>query len=95
MQQITPIPEPHGSPPDVRIQVGTPPIATETSNVKVLLKGLRVKGSHVYSEVKLFARTGFVPNIELTLAHEILDGIQIGDTISKFTTHRTFLVSSS
>lgn len=68
IQQLPPVPAPQAAPPEIRIQEGKPPNATDTSNVKVLVKSLRVTGSRVYSEDALLALTGFVPNTELTLA---------------------------
>ncbi len=67
MQQIPAAPAPLRAPPEIRIQQGVAPAATDARESKILVKGLRITGATVFSEAELIALTGFAPGNEFTL----------------------------
>ncbi len=80
MQQIPAAPAPQKAPPEIRIERGTPPVASTADEAKILVRSLRVTGAKAYSEAELLAITGFIPGTELTLT-------DLRAMASKITTH--------
>ncbi|THD79394.1 MAG: ShlB/FhaC/HecB family hemolysin secretion/activation protein [Phenylobacterium sp.] len=68
IQQIPPAPAPPRSLPDIRIERGQPPPATEPAGPKMVVGSLRVTGETRFSEAELIAASGFRPGAELDLA---------------------------
>ena len=67
MQQIPPAPIQQKVAPKVEFQQPSAPAIAESESVKIIVKGLKVTGSQVYSEAALLAVTGFKPGSELSL----------------------------
>ncbi|NPC58423.1 ShlB/FhaC/HecB family hemolysin secretion/activation protein [Caenimonas soli] len=69
IQQIPPAPVPPRPAPEIRIEQRAAPTApAAASQVKIVVRTLRVTGASLYSEADLIALTGFAPGGELSLA---------------------------
>ena len=68
LQQIPPVPLAPRAPPEIRIQQLAAPAADGSDQIKITVRGLRVSGSHVYSEPELIEIAGFRPGSELSLS---------------------------
>lgn len=68
LQQIPPSPVAPRASPQVRIQEQAAPAAESSDQVKINVRGLRVSGSHVYSEPELVEVAGFRAGSELSLS---------------------------
>lgn len=69
IQQIPPAPVPPRPAPEIRIEQRAAPAAPgAASQVKIVVRTLRVTGASLYSEAELVSLTGFAPGGELSLA---------------------------
>jgi hemolysin activation/secretion protein len=68
LQQIPRAPDPQqSSPPELRIESGSAPIAASASGAAIMVNSLRITNAHAFSAAELIVVTGFRPGSELTL----------------------------